>query len=702
VARGRQLLENTVTGIDLRCPMAFAVMKERQDRVVGTKSAVEFGRDICGELQAGEQREWLVTNGIGGFASGTVAGLLTRRYHGLLFAALKPPLGRTLLVSKLEEIVEYDGAEYPLSTDRWAGGAVSPQGYRYIERFRLDGASPVWTFAFADALLEKRIWMQQGANTTYIQYKVLRAAGPVDLAAKALVNYRDYHSSTHAGTWRMHVQAVEHGLRIDAFKSATPFYLLSANAQARVAHEWYRNFDLAVERYRGLDDHEDHLHAGDFRVRLDVGQSATIVASTEPDANLDGDKAWNGKTNREQNLIEQWSQANPQIAAQAPAWIRQLVLAADQFIVSRPLPDDAEARSVIAGYHWFGDWGRDTMVALAGLTLATGRPEIARSILRTFARFVDGGMLPNRFPDAGEAPEYNTVDAALWYIEAVHQYFIATSDQGLLQELFPVLADIVDLHIRGTRFNIHADAADGLLYAGEPGVQLTWMDAKVGDWVVTPRIGKPVEVNALWYNTLVTMAQFARLLGKPAEHFDAWAEKARNGFQQFWNNAAGYCFDVIDAPGGKDPSLRPNQIFAVSLPHSPLSAEQQRAVVGICARQLLTSHGLRSLGPGEPGYQGHYGGDPRERDGAYHQGTAWGWLLGPFVLAHLRVYKDQALAASFLAPMAAHLNIRGLGTASEIFDGDPPFTPRGCIAQAWTVGEILRAWHTLQNILLQE
>jgi len=679
--------------------IGFQVFKERRGRAVGTKSAVEFGRDICGDLQAGEQREWLETNGIGGFASGTVAGTLTRRYHGLLFAALKPPLGRTLLVSKVEEIVEYDGAEYSLSTDRWVGGALDPQGYRYIERFRLDGTSPVWTFAIADALLEKRIWMQQGANTTYIQYRMIRGVRPADLTAKALVNYRDFHSSTHAGDWRMRVELVEQGLRIEAFEGATPFYLLSANARPEPVHEWYRNFDLVVERYRGLDDHEDHLHAGDFRFRLEAGQSVTIVATTDPDAGLDGDNAWREKSNREESLIERWSNSSPQVANQSPAWIHQLVLAADQFIVTRPLPNDAEGYSVIAGYHWFGDWGRDTMVALPGLALATGRPEIAKRILRTFARFVDGGMLPNRFPDADEAPEYNTVDAALWYVEAVHQYFTATSDQSLLQELFPILADIVNHYAQGTRYNIHVDPADGLLYAGEPGVQLTWMDSKVGDWVATPRIGKPVEVNALWHNALLTMAQFARLLGKPAEQFNALAEKARSGFQRFWNDAAGFCFDVIDAPDGNDPSFRPNQLFAVSLPESPLSTEQQQAVVDICARRLLTTHGLRSLAPGEPGYQGRYGGGPRERDGAYHQGTVWGWLLGPFVLAHLRVYRDAALAASFLEPMAAHLNIHGLGTASEIFDGDPPFTPRGCIAQAWTVAEILRAWQAVQNFV---
>jgi len=672
------------------------VAKDSQAPFSLIEPCIDFGRDVCGDLSAAEQREWIVTNGIGGFASGTAPGLLTRRYHGLLVAALKPPLGRTLLVAKLDEVADYDGRTYALSTNRWAGGTLDPQGYRFIETFRLEGTMPVWTFACADAQLEKRVWMQHGANTTYVRYKLVRAGRPIELTVKALVNYRDYHSSTHAGDWRMNIEPVDHGVRVDAFQGATPFYVLSAEASAEAAHDWYRNFDLAVARYRGLDDHEDHLHAATFRVKLEPGDSATIVLSTEPAPGLDGGKAWAARLGRERDLVDRWTKANLSASSRAPAWIRQLVLAADQFIVSRPLPDDPEAHSVIAGYHWFGDWGRDTMIALPGLTLSTGRPEIARCILRTFSRFVDRGMLPNRFPDAGEAPEYNTVDATLWYFEAIRQYVASTRDQALLRELFPVLADIVAWHTRGTRYNIHVDPADGLLYAGEPGVQLTWMDAKVGDWVVTPRIGKPVEVNALWYNAVVTMSQFARSLGRPADEYESLARRARTGFQRFWNQAGGCCFDVIDGPDGNDASLRPNQLFAVSLPESPLSPEQQRAVVDACARDLLTSHGLRSLSADDPRYQSHYGGGPRERDAAYHQGTVWGWLLGPFVLAHLRVYNDPVLAASLLEPMASHLKVHGLGTASEIFDGDAPFAPRGCIAQAWTVAEVLRAWTLLR------
>jgi predicted glycogen debranching enzyme len=563
---------------------------------------------------------------------------------------------------------------------------VAPAGYHHIERFWLEGTTPAWSYACADALLEKRVWMQPGSNTTYIRYDLRRASAPLALSIKALVNYRDYHALTRAGDWRMDIQPVIHGLRVTAFEGATPFYLLSAGADARPEHAWYRDFLLRQEAYRGLDTLDDALYAGEFTALLEVGASLTLVASAEPEPNLDGQEAPQLRQDYEHGLLRRAGQTG------APPWIRQLVLAADQFIVRRATPDDAEGRSVIAGYPWFGDWGRDTMISLPGLTLTTGRPEVAASVLRTFARYMDRGMLPNRFPDAGETPEYNTADATLWYFEAIRAYHAATGDDGLLRELYPVLREIVAWHRRGTRYSIHVDPADGLLYAGEPGVQLTWMDAKVGDWVVTPRIGKPVEINALWYNALRSMAEFARLLNEPAEDYEALAEQSRSGFARFWNPVAGYCYDVIDGPFGDDPALRPNQLLAVSLPHSPLAPAQQAAVVEVCGRELLTSHGLRSLAPNNPAYIGRYGGDGRQRDAAYHQGTVWGWLIGPFVAAHLRVHRDSAAARAFLAPFAHHLTDHGLGSVSEIFDGDPPFTPRGCIAQAWSVAEVLRTW----------
>jgi predicted glycogen debranching enzyme len=651
---------------------------------------IEFGRETSGRLPVAESREWLCANGLGGFASGTVAGLRTRRYHGLLVAALKPPVGRTVLVSGLEERVEYDGRPYALASNRWADGTIAPDGHRLIECFQLDGTTPVWHYACADALIEKRVWMEPGANTTYVRYRLLRAGGPARLALTALVNYRDFHSTTRGPGWEMRVEPVAHGLRVTAFDGARPVLLQVPGAAVERAHEWYLGSRLAAEVARGLDALDDNLCVGTFTATLEPGRALTCVLSAEATPALDGEQAWSRRRAHEAEALLAWRKAQP-AAAEAPAWVDQLVLAADQFLVGRPLADDPGGLSVIAGYHWFGDWGRDTMIALPGLTLATGRPEAARRILTTFARFVDAGMLPNVFPDAGEVPEYNTVDAALWYVEAVRAYHTATGDDATLRELVPALEQIVRGYTTGTRYGIRVDG-DGLVTAGEPGVQLTWMDAKVGDWVVTPRIGKPVEINALWYNALSAMAGFARRLGRSPAAWEAMAEQAAASFARFWNAETGHCYDVIDGPAGHEASLRPNQILAVSLPASPLSPDRQRRVVDACARHLLTSYGLRSLAPGEPGYQPRYAGGPRERDGAYHQGTAWAWLLGPFALAHHRVHGDREAARAFLAPMAQHLADHGLGSIAEVFGAEPPFRPDGCIAQAWSVAETLRAW----------
>ena len=660
-------------------------------RSVVFRSPVDFGREVCSNLATSETREWLVTNGMGGFASGTIAGLLTRRYHGLLIAALKPPLGRTLLVTKTDENAEYNSKTFALGANRWLGGTVDPLGFKFIERFHLEGTTPVWTIALDDALIEKRVWMEKEANTTYVTYQLVRG-GAMRLAVKVLINYRDFHGCTHAGNWVMDIQPVDRGLRVIAFPGATPFYLLSPEAAAEVAHNWYRNYDLAIERYRGLEDSEDHLHAATFQAVLKPGGRVTLVFSTERAPDLDSQAALDRRADYEQRRMDEWNSCRPTLKQATPDWVRQLVLAADQFIVTRPQPQNPQARTIIAGYPWFGDWGRDTMIALPGLTLAIGRPDISKDILRTFAGFVDGGMIPNTFPESGDQPQFNSVDAALWFLEAVRQYFDATKDAKTLRELFPILVEIIIQYTRGTRFNIHADPADGLLYAGESGVALTWMDAKVGDWVVTPRIGKPVDVNALWFSAHMTMARFARNLKKNSSEYESRALRAREGFQRFWNPATQYCFDVLDGPAGYDPSFRPNQLLAVSLTERLLSADQRRAIVHACERELLTPRGLRSLSPRDPRYRGHYGGPPRDRDAVYHQGTVWGWLLGPFVLAHLQVYKDRARAAAYLEPAAQAILEFGLGTVGEIFDGEAPFAPRGCIAQAWTVGELLRAW----------
>ena len=657
--------------------------------------AIQFGRGITGDLAAAERREWLSTNGIGGFASGTVAGTLTRRYHGLLIAALAPPVGRTLLATKLEETIEYDGLTRALSTNRWAGGAVDPQGYLHIERFELERTTPVWSYAIADILVEKRVWMERGANTTYVRYRVLRAQRPVGLSLKALVNYRDYHATTRGDGWRMQVSAVPDGLRVVAFEGARQLLVLARGAEVGIEHDWYRHFDLPRERERGLDARDDHLFVGTFRATVSAGGTLTVVLSAETEPLLDGDEAWRRRIGHDEALLTAWKRARP--AAESPEWIESLVLSADQFLVRRPLPDDADGMTVIAGYHWFADWGRDAMVSLPGLTLTTGRPNVAKRILTTFAQFVDHGLVPNRFPDAGGAPEYNTVDATLWYFQAVRAFHDATGDDTFLRELLPLLESIIAAHREGTRYGIHEDPVDGLLASGEPGVQLTWMDVKIGDEIVTPRTGKAVEVNALWYNALSAMVDFARRLGTPGPRWESLARRARANFSRFWNAEAGYCYDVIDGPGGTDPTLRPNQIFAVSLPDSPLPLERQRRIVDVCARHLLTSYGLRSLAAGHSAYRGHYGGDQLERDHAYHEGTAWAWLLGPFALAHFNVYRDAQAARRFLRPLADHISDYGLGSVAEIFDGDAPFTPAGCIAQAWSVAETLRAWHVLEG-----
>jgi predicted glycogen debranching enzyme len=370
-----------------------------------------------------ESREWLVTNGIGGYASGTIANLLTRRYHGLLVAAIKPPLGRTLMLAKLDETAVYDDRPYPLYTNRWADSTIEPHGYNCIESFHLEGTTPVWRYALADAILEKRIWMQQGANTTYIQYRLHRASQPIALAVKALVNYRDYHHITRAGDWQVRLETLTGGVCVTAFDGAAPLYLLTdaePEAKFRVSttlYNWYYGFYLAAERQRGLDYCEDHLHAATFHFAIAPGESLTLIASTEKNPELNGGKALETRRAGDRTLLQNWSPASA-----SPDWIEQLVLAADQFIVNRPQPQEPEGKTIIAGYPWFSDWGRDTTIALPGLTICTGRGEIARSILRTFARYVDRGMLPNRFPDAGGAPEYNTADATLWYFEAIRAY----------------------------------------------------------------------------------------------------------------------------------------------------------------------------------------------------------------------------------------------------------------------------------------
>jgi predicted glycogen debranching enzyme len=640
-----------------------------------------------------------VTNGLGGYACGTVAGANTRRYHGFLMASLSPPVERTLLVAKIELSVQYLGAETDLSANEFAGGAISGQGFVHLESFAVEDGIPVWRYAVADALLELRIFMAPGANTSYLRLELLRATAPLRATLKPLITYRDFHSHARgAGAFQLEADAGQ--CRVQAFAGARPYRLSISEGRFSAAPVWYWNFWHRMEAERGLDALEDLLTPGTFATDLRPHEAVYFVATAEAAAPAPGDA-----------VLAALKTASTALTAplprSAPVWIRTLAQASDQFIVRRGTASPTAAAmspaasSIIAGYPWFTDWGRDTMISLPGLATALKRYDLASGILKTYAGFVDHGMLPNTFPDGGAAPQYNTADAALWMFEALDDYLHAKLDPDFARELFPMLMAVIHAHAEGTRYGIHVDAADGLLHAGEPGSQLTWMDAKHGDQVFTPRNGKPVEINALWLNALdvgIRLAALARNAGEQRFCQDLLA-RASVSFARFWNPESACLYDVIDVAGGsaQDATIRPNQIFAVSLPYSALPPEQMRAVVDRCGRELLTSHGLRSLAPRDPGYIGRYGGDGAQRDAAYHQGTVWGWLLGPYVRAHYRVHGDARLAQSLLEPMAQHLNSACLGTLSEIFDGDAPHNARGCFAQAWSVAEILRSWIYLER-----
>ena len=660
---------------------------------------IRFGRETCGDLAQAERREWWLSNGLGGYAAGTIAGTLTRRYHGLLVAPVQPPLGRHLVVAKADATLTDGERSWPLATNRWGGGHIAPAGYLSIESFQLDGRMPVWRYACDELRIEQRIWMEHGANTTYVAWRLAPGsaipARPLELRVKLLVNARDFHGNARPWDFNPMIQAAGPELRV-VHPNWFSVTLKARGGAIATQHDWYDNFDLPAERDRGLPDRDCHLCVGEAQLALHPGQWVGVVASLDPNASVYLEEALRRAQARDIGQLRRAQVQTPELLG-APDWIDQLVLAADSFVFARPVPDVPDGESAIAGYPWFGDWGRDTMIALPGLTLAVGRFDTARRILETFARFVDGGMLPNVFPGAGDKPDYNTVDAALWYIEAWRAYVDALGEVGLLKRVFPVLASIVEAHLDGTRYGIGVDAGDGLLCAGEAGVQLTWMDAKVGDWVVTPRIGKPVEINTLWFNALCVMADFAQRLGLSPSPYRALAERARAGFERFLRPDGEGLYDVLDGPWGDDDTLRPNQIFAVSLPHSPLAPQTQAQVLRVVGRELLTSYGLRSLTSAHRDYRERYAGGVWERDGAYHQGPVWAFLLGHYALADYRVRGDAAAAQALLEPLRDHLLDGGLGTVSEIFDGAPPHTPRGAPAQAWSVACTLEAWWRLEK-----
>ena len=669
---------------------------------------IRFGRAVCGDLAEAERREWWIANGRGGYAAGTIAGTLTRRYHGLLVAPVDPPLGRRLVLAKADATL-VDGAEsHPLFANRWSGGQIVPPGHLGIESFHLDHSVPVWTFALGGRRIEARIWMEPGADTTWMGWflhpltheeHVGDEGAALSLRVTLLANSRDHNAGTWEDGFQPAVSASGDMLRV-ADGSRFTLSVRAPGGGMAVKREWYRNFDLPVEASRGLDARDSHLRVGEATLPLRPGVWCGLVASLTPDPPDDIAAALGRRLAHDRRVLGIAAPPATPFAA-APPWIHRLVLAADSFVFARAVPDVGQGLSVIAGYPWFGDWGRDTMISLPGLALCTGRADDALRILQTFARFISQGMLPNVFPGAGETPAYNTADASLWFFEAWRAYVAHTGDVAALREVFPVLVDMIDWHRRGTRYGIAVDPADGLLRAGQAGVQLTWMDAKVGDWVVTPRIGKPVEINALWYNALCIMAEFAGTLGE-VDTFSAPAAAARKGFARFLRPGGQGLHDVIDGPdegkGRIDVCIRPNQIFAVSLPHSPLDTPDQRRVVDVCRRHLLISYGLRSLAPGSDDYHPKYGGDVRQRDGGYHQGAVWGWLLGHFALASARVTGDVGAALALLEPMRDAMRDQGLGTIGEIFNGDPPHDPRGAPAQAWSVACTLQAWHRLQSM----
>jgi predicted glycogen debranching enzyme len=639
-----------------------------------------------------DRREWLETNGLGGYAMSTATGENTRRYHGLLVAATQPPVGRAVLLSKLEETLVLGEKRVDLSTNRFPG-TIHPDGFRFLTGFRME-PFPTFTWEVDGIVVEKEVFMPHGENTVCVTWRIAKAgkgAGPIGLEVRPLVAFRDFHALAHENdAIDKRVEITEGRVRI-APKDDLPALFLAHDGAAQQAGDWYRSFEYEEEERRGFDFHEDLWHPLTLSYSFEeisssgapVRRNATVIASTSPRSAADIHLLRKSELSRRKKLTGN---------AVADPFLRALSRAGDQFLVAR-----GDLTTVIAGYPWFSDWGRDTMIALSGLALATGRPEIAREILLAFSQHVSEGMLPNRFPDAGEAPEYNTVDATLWYFEAARAYVEATGDVAFLKgTLYPVLADIVAWHVRGTRYGIRMDD-DGLLASGAEGQQLTWMDARVDGRVITPRRGKPVEIQALWFNALSTMRDFSGKIGEEisSSEYAARAAACRTSFLRLFGDGGGGGLADVVSDHSKDLSIRPNQLLAVSLHHSMVSSDLAHRILTVVEEHLLTPVGLRTLSPRDPSYRGRYEGGPVERDSAYHQGTVWPWLFGPYVEAYLKTHgngsKPLAKMRAALEPLQAFVLGDGLGQIPEIFDGDAPHRPGGCPAQAWSVAEFLRA-----------
>lgn len=601
-----------------------------------------------------------MTNGLGGYAFGSADGVPTRSYHGLLIVARKPPVDRRVIVAGLTERVRRVGGE-----------RIDLSAVEHLRGWRLDGRHPVFTYFIDGLTVEKRVWMAQGKHTTYVRYELIDGGDVLELELTPMVTERDHHAV------RNH--------RPDDAPPADLRILLDGDP-VRVRPIGVVRMHLPEETARGLLDETDALAVAPIRARLKPGAAVTLTLTMETDEPDDAETAFAETRQRDARLV---AAAGAEVAS---PFVQALVLGADAFVVRRDVHDVPDGRTVIAGYPWFNDWGRDTMIALPGLCLATGRHDEARSILRAFARFVREGLIPNDFPDDAQGePAYHTMDATLWFVQAVRAYVAtvkATGDDAFLAELLPTIRAIVDAHIAGTRFGIGMDPADGLLHGGADGVQLTWMDAKVDGWVVTPRRGKPVEIQALWINAL---QEFAAWSGDAS--YTAIADAATISFRaRFWRPEIGYLADVVDGPDGDDTSLRPNQLLALSLPHPLVDVPIARSVLGVVGRELAVPLGLRSLAPSEPAYRPDFQGDRRFRDSGYHQGTVWTWLIGPYADAVARFGGGPAAALAVLKPFRAHLDEAGRGSVSEILEPEPPFGPRGCPFQAWGIAEVLRAW----------
>jgi predicted glycogen debranching enzyme len=628
------------------------------------------------------EREWLETNGLGGFASSTVAGANARRYHAVLIAATRPPVGRVALVNALHETLIGPGGRTELATNLYHGGVVHPHGYTQLESFTPVPA-PTWTYRTPDAAIEKALAMIAGRQLTVIRYE-LKSGRQAELEVRVLLSGRNYHSVMRANdAVKLTCRTTPGMINIPLYDGVPDVWLGHHAAAFDPERTWYYNFDYPRERERGLEDREDLISAGVLRFRLNPGRPVFLAIGTDP---VTADEAAE-LFRREIDSRERWP-----LSDDPDPLVRELARATGRFIVER----GDGLKTVIAGYPWFTDWGRDTFISLPGLALVTGRFEVARQIIEAFAPHVSDGMVPNLFPDAGGTAEYNTIDGTLWYVNAVYRYVAFARDLKLLRDgLIDVLDSIIEWHERGTRYNIREDS-DGLLSGGADGVQLTWMDAKVGDVVVTPRRGKPVEISALWYNALRALAELSRQLGRSrqAERYERKAERTCVAFNaQFWNPPASCLFDVLGSDG-PDPSIRPNQLFAISLPFPVLDEARRPAVVSVVEEKLLTPLGLRTLDPSHPHYVGRFEGSPWQRDHAYHQGTVWPWLLGAFATSYIRSHREPAVARSrvreLLDVLGRHLTEAGLGSICEVADGDPPHRPGGCYFQAWSVAEALR------------